>query len=190
MSEIYIGFVDTPGIFASIIRLVLRQKYIHVVMGMDPELREAYSVGRRNPAVPVLAGFVRENRRKILKKYPGADYMVCRVRCTEEQREELQEILHDAFLHRFQYHYAVAELPLILLGIPFHSRYHYTCSSYLAKIMEETGIVRWKKHFSLVTPKDFFEDLEKEVIFEGALADLPGDGGEPYVWPGGASYEA
>ena len=52
MSEIYIGFVDTPGIFASIIRRVIRQKYIHVVMAMDPELGETYSVGRRNPAVP------------------------------------------------------------------------------------------------------------------------------------------
>ena len=35
MSEIYIGFVDTPGIFASIIRRVIRQKYIHVVMAIS-----------------------------------------------------------------------------------------------------------------------------------------------------------
>lgn len=189
MSEIYIGFVDTPGIFASIIRLVLKQKYIHVVMGMDPELAEAYSVGRRNPAIPFLAGFVREDRQKILKKYPGAEYLVCRVACTDGQKEALRAVLHEAFSQRFRYHYAVLELPLILFGIPFHSRFHYTCSSYLAKIMQEAGIVRWKKHVSLVTPKDFYEDLEKEVIFEGLLADLPGDDGA-YAWPGGASYES
>ena len=28
MTEIYIAFVDTPGIFASIIRRVIKQKYI------------------------------------------------------------------------------------------------------------------------------------------------------------------
>ena len=52
MSSIYIAFVDTPGIFASIIRAVLKQKYIHVVISMDKALDEAYSFGRRSPFHP------------------------------------------------------------------------------------------------------------------------------------------
>lgn len=50
MAQIYIAFVDTPGFFAGMIRWVIKQKYIHVVLSMDAELEEAYSVGRRNPA--------------------------------------------------------------------------------------------------------------------------------------------
>ena len=50
MAQIYIAFVDTPGFFAGMIRQVIKQKYIHVVLSMDAELEEAYSVGRRNPA--------------------------------------------------------------------------------------------------------------------------------------------
>ena len=42
-SAIYVGFVDTPGLFASIIRRVIGQNYVHVVLGFDPELKEAYS---------------------------------------------------------------------------------------------------------------------------------------------------
>ena len=57
MAQIYIAFVDTPGFFAGMIRQVIKQKYIHVVLSMDAELEEAYSVGRRNPAVPLFAGF-------------------------------------------------------------------------------------------------------------------------------------
>ena len=82
-SAIYVGFVDTPGLFASIIRRVIGQNYVHVVLGFDPELKEAYSIGRRNPAIPLFAGFERENREKILKKYPTARYQVCRVACAE-----------------------------------------------------------------------------------------------------------
>ena len=74
-SAIYVGFVDTPGLFASIIRRVIGQNYVHVVLGFDPELKEAYSIGRRNPAVPLFAGFERENREKILKKYQPA--LIC-----------------------------------------------------------------------------------------------------------------
>ena len=57
MTEIYIAFVDTPGIFASIIRRVIKQKYIHVAIGLDENLDEAYSIGRRHPSIPLIAGF-------------------------------------------------------------------------------------------------------------------------------------
>ena len=48
MEQIYFALVDTPGFFASIIRRVTGINYIHVVLSMDEELKEAYSVGRRN----------------------------------------------------------------------------------------------------------------------------------------------
>ncbi len=57
MAHIYIALVDTPGFFAALIRRFIKQRYIHVVLGFDAELREAYSVGRRNPAIPMFAGF-------------------------------------------------------------------------------------------------------------------------------------
>ena len=43
MARIYIALVDTPGIFAYLIRRFLKQKYIHVVISMDAELDEAYT---------------------------------------------------------------------------------------------------------------------------------------------------
>ena len=53
MAEIYIAFVDTPGFFAGIIRRVIKQKYIHVALSLDPYLEETYSIGRRHPSVPL-----------------------------------------------------------------------------------------------------------------------------------------
>ena len=49
MAYIYLAFVDTPGLFASMIHRYLKQKYIHVALSLDAELEETYSVGRRNP---------------------------------------------------------------------------------------------------------------------------------------------
>ena len=65
MEQIYFALVDTPGFFASIIRRVTGINYIHVVLSMDEELKEAYSVGRRNPAIPILAGFEKEDAEKV-----------------------------------------------------------------------------------------------------------------------------
>ena len=157
MAEIYIAFVDTPGFFAGIIRSVIRQKYIHVALSLDPYLEETYSIGRRHPSVPLIAGFEKEDKYKILRAFPDADYMVCSVRCTSEQKEYIEQQLDKAMEQRFHYHYAVIGLPFILMNIPFYQKNHYTCSSYLARLLEEAGVCKWDKHFSLVTPKDFYE---------------------------------
>lgn len=73
---------------------------------------------------------------------------------------------------RFHYHYAVAGLPFILWNIPFYQENHYTCSSYVARVLEEYGVCHWEKHFSLVTPKDFMEKFGRKRIFEGSLREL------------------
>ena len=57
-SAIYVGFVDTPGLFASIIRRVIGQNYVHVVLGFDPELKPTALAGaiRRFCCLQVLNG--------------------------------------------------------------------------------------------------------------------------------------
>ncbi len=172
MAEIYIALVDTPGLFAEIIRRVIRQRYIHVAIGLDPQMDEAYSIGRRHPAVPLIAGFEKEEKEKILRAFPSASYMICSMECTEEQKRFVEDRLRAAMEERFRYHYAVAGLPFILWQIPFYQKNHFTCSSYIAKLLEEAGICRWEKHFSLVTPRDFMEYEKKTKIFEGSLREL------------------
>ncbi len=172
---IYIGFVSTPGLFASMIRRVIEQKYVHVVLGLDEGLEEAYSVGRRNPAIPILAGFEQEEKDKILRVFPNAEYMICRIPCSIQQKEYIKEILHQCMKDHYHIHYTVLGLPFLLCNIPFYQKGHYTCSSFLARLLEEAGILRFDKHFSLVTPRDFMEYQEKEVIFEGALRELVSD---------------
>lgn len=172
MAHIYIGFVDTPGFFAGIIRRVIKQKYIHVVVGLDPRLEEAYSIGRRHPSIPFFAGFEREDKREVLRAFPGADYMISSIECTEGQKEYVEQKLKEAMRHRFRYHYTILGLPFILIGKPFYQKNHYTCSSYAAKLLEEAGICSFGKHFSLVTPRDFYEYERKEIIFEGSLREI------------------
>lgn len=172
MAHIYVALVDTPGIFASVIRRVLKQKYIHVVISMDAEMEDAYSVGRRNPFVPLIAGFEKEDKRKIVRAFPTADYMVCEIECTVEQKENIRKTLYQDMEQRYRYHYAVLGLPFILWNRPFYQKNHYTCSSYIARLLEENGIPISEKHFSLVTPKDFYEYSQKKVIFEGPLSEI------------------
>ena len=95
MAHIYIALVDTPGFFAALIRRFLKQRYIHVVLGFDAKLQEAYSVGRRNPAVPIFAGFEREDKDKILHTFPTAYYRIYELDCTDAQKRALQQRMQE-----------------------------------------------------------------------------------------------
>lgn len=175
MAHIYIAFVDTPGIFSVLIRKFLKQRYIHVVISGDAMLEDAYSVGRRNPAIPFSAGFEKEDKCKILNTFPTAAYRICELDCTVEQKQKIMGKLHKDYDKRFHIHYAVCSLPFIVMGIPFYLKNQYTCSSYIAKILQENGIVISNKHFSIVTPKEFFEYREMKVVFEGFLSEITAD---------------
>lgn len=172
MEHIYLAMVDTPGIFAYIIRRFLRQKYIHVVISMDAGLEEAYSFGRRNPRIPIFAGFEREDKYRILKAFPNAEYMVCELECSAEQKKNIRERLREDYKQRLRHHYAVLGLVFIACGIPFYRKNHYTCSSYIARLLYENNINISSKHFSLVTPKDFYLYPNKKTVFEGRLAEF------------------
>lgn len=182
MEKIYIAFVDTPGIFAGILHRYLSQKYIHVVVSMDAGLEEAYSFGRRNPAIPIVAGFEREEKEKILAVYPNASYCIGEIVCTKEQKEEIQEELRSMYERRFSYHYAVTSLPYILCHKAHDRENRFTCSSFLAYLFRRHGIVEFAKADSLVTPKDFYEWDGYETIFEGRLEEICHQQHIPYTY--------
>lgn len=172
MEKLYLALVDTPGLFASIIRRVTGINYIHVVLSMDEELKEAYSVGRRNPAVPLIAGFEKEDAGKIELAFPTARYRVVSMECTSKQKENIFRQLKACYEQRLHYHYCILGLPMLLWNIPFYQKNHYTCSSFVANILEENGIRLFDKHFSLVTPRDFYELENTRVVFEGTLHEF------------------
>ncbi len=172
MAHLYIALVDTPGFFAALIRFFIKQRYIHVVLAFDAKLEEAYSVGRRHPAVPFLAGVEREDKHEICRVFPEARYMIARIDCTVEQKRRIKRRMRRDWEQRYSYHYAIIGLPFIIMKKPFYQKKHYTCSSYIAQVLEESGIRIADKHFSLVTPRDFYEYEDKQMIFEGGLTEI------------------
>ncbi len=193
MQKLYIALVDTPGLFAWIIRRVIKINYIHVVLSLDASFREAYSVGRRNPFIPFFAGFEKENIDRIYKAFPTARYKIYTIGCTEKQKEEIALQLKECYRRRFRYHYCIIGLFFLLMGKPFYQRNHYTCSSFIARLLENNGVLSFSRHFSLITPKDFYEYGQQNVIYEGTLRELciQVNAGRlvPGHYPSGVAYE-
>lgn len=171
MEKLYIAFVDTPGIFATMIRRVVKMNYVHIVLSLDKNLFEAYSVGRRNPQIPIFAGFEREELPKIYRKFPKAKYKITYIECSKAEKEKITTQLRQCYKDRFKYHYCLLGLPFLLFNKTFYQKNHFTCSSFVSKILADNGIKLFDKHFSLVTPRDFF-DLDLPAVFEGDISIL------------------
>lgn len=171
MENLYLVLMDTPGFFAGIIRRVIKLNYIHVIISMDDALSENYSMNRRHPDIPILAGFVREHPSKIVMKFPESQCRILCMQCTSGQKREILKRLRYCHIHRFRFHYCVIGLPFILMDRPFYLKNQFTCSGFLAKLFDDNGIHLFHKHFSLVTPKDFYELDDLQVIYEGKLCD-------------------
>lgn len=101
----------------------------------------------------------------------GALHDICH-RLHKRAEGKYQKAVEKCYENRYKYHYCIAGLPFILLQKEFFREKRYTCSSFIARVLEENGLKLFSKHFSLVTPKDFYELEQKEVIYEGELKQL------------------
>ena len=167
--KLYIVLVATPGIFATLIKLVTRHKYIHVVLGMDKELKYAYSFGRRNPKIPILSGFEHEEMDKVVEHFPKALCMVTEIDCTPEQKKNVWKRIRYYEKNAKRYHYTILGLPFMLVNKPFHQKRRYACSQFVARTLEDYGIRKFDKHYSLMTPKDFYYMPDKKILYVGTI---------------------
>lgn len=165
--RIYLALVSTPGLFANVVRKTIKQDYVHVTLSLDADFKQAFSFGRRFPAIPYLAGFTREDAAQIIGQFPGAKYRIISIPCTKRQKDMLYRDFKRYYENRYSYRYSILGLPFLLLNKPFYQKNHYTCSSFLAMLLDRRGIMSFDKHFSLVTPRDFYESLQNTVLFEG-----------------------
>ena len=115
--------------------------------------------------------------------------MICKLEVSEKQREQMRGKLREDYKNRYRYHYAVAGLVPLVLGKAFYQKNHFTCSSYIAKLLGDNGINITGKHFSLVTPKDFYLYPDKQQIFEGKLRELMAEKNSVFVRELEAAYE-
>ncbi len=167
--KLYPVLIATPGIFATLIKWFTRLKYIHIVLGMDEELTQCYSYGRRNPKIPILSGFEQEELDKVVEHFPRALCMVTEIECTKEQKENVWKRINYYKENAKRYHYCILGLPFLVFNKPFHQKRRYTCSQFVARTFEDYGIRKFDKHYSLITPRDFYEMPNKKILYVGTV---------------------
>ena len=168
--NIYIMISQTGTSCSKIFELFTRAPYNHASIALDEDLNSLYSFARQNLYIPIIAGFVKEDVNEgIYKLHDNTLCQIYRISISEEQYLTLQQSIHN--FEKDKYGYNFAGLVAMLFNVPYHRRYHYVCSQFVAYVLQESKSVQLEKDFSLMRPHDFSSLPGVDLIYSGKLAD-------------------
>ncbi|APH06077.1 hypothetical protein [Bacillus weihaiensis] len=171
-SYIYILLTDTGTLFTKSIKKYTKAPYNHASIAFDAELNEMYSFGRKNPNNPIHGGFVKENvSTGTYSKYPNTTCVIYKLEVTDRHVEKMRRILGVFIKNKRKFLYNLAGVLGVSLNEPIEFSNSYFCSQFVADILNRSGLKLWDKLPALITPDDFRQHPELELIYEGKLFD-------------------
>ncbi|MFD1849819.1 hypothetical protein [Oceanobacillus bengalensis] len=169
---VYIMLSDTGTIFTNIIKKYTRAPYNHASLSFDPELREMYSFGRKNPKNPLNGGFVKENVfTGTFSRYRETTCVIYKLEVTDREVEKMKRILEIFIRNDNKFLYNILGVIGVSLKEPIEFSNSYFCSQFVAEVLRRSGIKLWDKLPVMVTPDDFRNNERLQLIYEGKLFD-------------------
>ena len=149
-----------------------KEKYVHISIALDKRWKKVYSFSRKNPRWILPAGFVNENFDLITKRFVNSSCKVYELEITRQQYYKLKNELKKNYIkNAVKYRYNIVGLPMLNFNFPFRRKYHYVCSTFCGKLLTDAGIVDFKKDYSILKPRDFFNLKNSKLIYEGKTSD-------------------
>lgn len=171
--DIYIVLSNSGTLPGTVIQKLTHFSYCHAMLALTADCRELYSFGRRSLHNFLNGGFVIERRDgRFFTYFSETRCRILALAVTEEQyaalRRELSIFRDNA--REYKYDFIGCCLRYFQLKKTFDRR--YTCSHFVAEILQRSGICRFPKGTMLVRPGDFMDVPGVRVVYEGRLAEL------------------
>jgi len=167
--DIYITLTMTGTYISKLLNIFYKKEYVHTSIAFDEELENMYSFGRRNMLIPIIGGLVKEDISKGIFTKHEIKCEILRITVTEEQYVCIEELINNYMKDYYKYKYNLIGLIFIYLNIKYERRTHFTCSQFLAMVLEKSDIYKFEESWSLIKPMDFEKLRNIEIIYKGTL---------------------
>ena len=174
-NAIYIVFSATPTRMGRLIRLATRNRYNHVSLSLDRDIRRMYSFARYHRTIPLYGGFVVESILRYGSFAGNARVKICRLPVSEPQYTYLCNYLERLWSERENYIYNTpAALTSLIHRRPAIPKTH-TCITFVHEILTRYRLAGANPN-RCPTVRRLEELLSPYVIYEGSAAPLAGAG--------------
>ena len=166
---LYVVFSATPLKMGSVIRSVTREKYNHVSISFDPELKILYSFARHYKNAPLYGGFVRETPIRYMDNGKTADIFVCALPITENEYLEIKEKIKMLAESR-SCHYNMLSAATSIISRRVFIKNCYTCIEFAVHIL--SGIVPEISENGFYGIEDLRQILKNYEIYSGKFPNI------------------
>lgn len=162
LNYLYVVFVSTNTIMGKGIRLFTRNKYSHVTIAFERDLRAMYSFARYHINSPIYGGFVVERPGRYLHGEQDVLVKICEVPVDQGEYVRIRKEIEYFKRHREVMIYNTINALLSLLGKRLQVKDMYTCLEFA------THLLRYPKMNAI---RELERRLAEHVIYTGSLRD-------------------
>lgn len=167
--KIYLVFSATDSLLSKLIGMYTQQRYNHVSIAFDSELKNVYSFGRKKISNPLIGGFVKEDFYDPF--FLCSQTAIYSLTVTPEELNALQAAILYFEEHQHQLAYNFIGLLTLALNFNFERQNAYFCSQFVATILKEAQVKEFEKQTHFIKPMDLLDELPLEFIYEGTVVD-------------------
>jgi hypothetical protein len=167
---VYMVFSCTSTKIGAMIRFVTNNKYNHVSIALEDDLKKMYSFTRYRANAPFLAGFSEESPLRYLDD--NTDVKICRIPVSLEKYSEVLDYIDNLSRNSKRYIYNYFSAFLFPAGVKIRIPDAYTCLEFGIHILSRHGLVEGiceRKFYKIV---DLEKLLEPFVAYEGNIANI------------------
>lgn len=174
MKTVYIIATYTGTVLSKIIRKVSDTPYSHISISLNADLKPMYAFGRLHPRTPIFAGLVEENINEGL--YSIKKETLCRVyelQVNDNEYNLISKNLDHMWSKRKSLKYDAKSLVRLAVNKPKPNENKYVCSSFVSRILEDSGVYLFNKPYYEIQPIDFIKNKNKKlcIVYEGLLCN-------------------
>lgn len=171
--DVYVVLSDTGSVLTRLIGFYTKSKYNHCSISFDPEFKTLYSFGRKQPKNPFIGGFVEESFYEgTFKRFSDTTCLVLKMRVDQESYDQIQRNINFFKENMDQYHYNFIGLFGATIGREISRGQSYYCSHFVAQVIEDANVNLWDKPIFLVTPEDFGNHEDFDIVYEGRMSEF------------------
>lgn len=171
MKNVYVIFSFTGTYFSTFLRFMSKEKYIHVSLALDENLKEVYSFGRHNPRWAFPCGFSEEDFDHVTKVFKKTICQIYKLPLTKNEYKQLKKEITKYKDNKDEYHYNIVGLVPIQFNKICHRKHHFVCSQFVGKVFNDTKIHNFKKDYSIIRPNDIRKIPRLSLKYEGKMID-------------------
>ncbi len=160
MNYLYVVFISTNTIMGKGIRLLTRNKYSHVTIAFERDLRAMYSFARYHINSPIYGGFVVERPGRYLHGEKDVLVKICKIPIEPEEYERVCQEIEYFQQNREVMIYNTINALLSLLGKRLDVKDMYTCLEFA------THLLRYPRMNAI---RELERRLEEHEVYTGSL---------------------